>query len=58
MNTDTTEQIELLRDEANTVGDHLMAAICTEALDGDEEAIRECMTVIKDCAATTQEPKQ
>tara|TARA_R100000951_G_scaffold31554_1_gene27041 strand:+ start:890 stop:1132 length:243 start_codon:yes stop_codon:yes gene_type:complete len=48
---DQLAQIEQLRDEANTAGDHLMARVCDEAIEGDAEAFQACLEVINDCAA-------
>jgi hypothetical protein len=47
----TDDDIALLRDGARSAGDAAMAAICTAALAGDDEARRECQSVIDDAAA-------
>lgn len=44
--TITNEQIEALRAEGGTAGDMDMVEICDKALEGDEDAIIECVEVI------------
>ena len=44
--TITAGQIWVLRYEAGAAGDHLMFAICDDALAGDEASIAECVEVI------------
>ncbi len=47
----TQPAIKALRVEAGEHGDLAMVAVCDAALDGDSDAIAECVRVIADAAA-------
>lgn len=47
----TINDIRALMTEANEAGDHLMARICRDALDGDCVALDEVACVISDACA-------
>lgn len=47
----TPERVERLRDAAGEAGDLEMVAVCRRALEGDEEAVAECVRVIREAEA-------
>ena len=47
----TIGQLIKLRDGAGSAGDLEMVTICQRALDGDTEALAECVAVIRDYEA-------
>lgn len=51
IDTITDQQIEALGTEAGAAGDLEMARTCERALDGDDDARRACVTVIREAEA-------